>query len=313
MDALSPPPSSTLDDDRSDEVREADASTPTVDTVPIEDFEAIEVFNRDGQAPLLILSDHSGCNIPAYLGDLGLSEEERRRHIGWDIGATDMTRRLAERLDATAVLNHVSRLVIDPNRDPGTPNSIPAVADGTFVPGNQDVSDEDIERRMRLSFIPYHRAISKAIARLRRRVGTPVIIAMHSFTPAMQREWRPWEAGVLFGDDDRLAKPVLAGLREDETLCIGANQPYSGKHPDSYSLQFHALRPGFPNVAFEVRQDLISSQKDAEAWADRLHKVLQPALSDPTLYERWGSWRRLRDVDCAAVTDAGRRRRIPAG
>jgi hypothetical protein len=40
---------------------------------------------------------------------------------------------------------------------------------------------------------------------------------------------------------------------------------------------------------------------------------LQPSLSDPTLYRPWGSWRRLGDVDCAAVTDARSRRRIPAG
>ena len=211
------------------------------------------------------------------------------------------------------VLNHISRLVIDPNRYPGTPTSIPAVADGTFVPGNQDLSAEEQKRRINLSFVPYHRAISRQIARLRRRVGVPVIICMHSFTPAMQRSWRPWQAGVLFGEDDRLAKPVLERLREDASLCIGANQPYSGKHPDSYSLQFHALRTGFPNVAFEVRQDLIATKNDAEAWADRLYEALQPALSDPTLYRPWGSWRRLGDVDCAAVTDARSRRRIPAG
>ena len=277
------------------------------------DIEAVEVFNPDGRAPVLILSDHSGCDIPAYLDDLGLPEEERRRHIAWDIGATDMTRRLASSLGATAVLNHVSRLVIDPNRDPYSPTSIPAVADGTFVPGNQDLSLEEQQRRIRLSFIPYHRAISKEIARLRREVGIPVIIAMHSFTPAMQREWRPWEAAVLFGEDDRLAMPVLERLRADTSLCIGANQPYSGNHPDSYSLQFHAFRPGFPNIAFEVRQDQIATRSEAEAWADRLARVLQPSLSDPTLYRLWGSWRRLVDVDCAAVTDARGRRRIPAG
>lgn len=277
-----------------------------------DEIEAVEIFNQQGQAPVLILSDHSGRHIPAYLDDLGLPDEERRRHIGWDIGATDMTRRLAKQLDATAVLNHISRLVIDPNRYPGTASSIPAIADGTLVPGNQEIDDEERNRRIRLSFIPYHRAISQQIARLRRRVGVPVIIAMHSFTPAMQREWRPWEAGVLWADDDRLAKPVLERLREDDSLCVGDNQPYSGNHPDSYSLLFHAKRPGFPNVAFEVRQDLIDTRERAEAWADRLCQALQPSLSDPTLYRTWGSWRRPNDVDCAAVADTRSGRRIPA-
>lgn len=295
-----------LDDD-------AETTSDRSPSIATDDIDAVEVFNPDGLAPVLILSDHSGCSIPAYLNDLGLPESERRRHIGWDIGTTDMTRRLAKRLDAPAVLNHISRLVIDPNRDPYSLTSIPAIADGTVVPGNQDLSLEEQQRRIQLSFIPYHRAISRQIARLRRGGACPVIVAMHSFTPTMQKTWRPWEAGVLFGEDDRLAKPVLERLREDSSLCIGANQPYSGEHPDSYSLQFHALRPGFPNVAFEVRQDQISTKNDAEAWADRLYKVLQPSLADPTLYRPWGSWRRLVDVDCPAVTDARSRRRIPAG
>ncbi len=268
------------------------------------DVEAVEIFNAKGHAPVLIISDHSGREIPSYLGDLGLPEEERRRHIGFDIGTTDMTRRLARRLDASAVLNHISRLVIDPNRYPGSPTSIPKIADGTFVPGNQDVDEEEFKRRIRLSFIPYHRAISQQIARLRRRVGTPVIISMHSFTPTMQKEWRPWEVGVLWSEDNRLARPVLDALRDEDDLCVGDNQPYTGDHPDSYSLLFHAKRTGFPNVAFEVRQDLIDTQERAEAWADRLYKVLQPALCDPTLYRSWGSWRRLADDDCPAVADA---------
>jgi predicted N-formylglutamate amidohydrolase len=268
------------------------------------DSDPIEIFNPNGQAPVLIISDHSGRNLPSYLGDLGVSDEERRRHIGWDIGTTDMTRRLARQLDAPAVLNHMSRLVIDPNRYPGTMTSIPKIADGTFIPGNQDIDDDEFKRRIRLSFIPYHRAISKQIARLRRRVGTPVIISMHSFTPRMQKEWRPWEVGVLWSDDNRLARPVLDALRDEDDLCVGDNQPYSGDHPDSYSLHFHAKRPGFPNVAFEVRQDLIDTKERAEAWADRLARVLQPALSDPTLYRQWGSWRRFTDADRAAVADA---------
>ena len=275
--------------------------------------QAIETFNAGGKAPVLILSDHSGCWIPDDLNNLGLPKEEYRRHIGWDIGATDMTRRLAQKLDAVAILNHVSRLVIDPNRYPGTPTSIPEVADGTVIPGNQALSDEERKRRIRLSFIPYHRMIARQIVRIRKRADIPLIIAMHSFTPTMQREWRPWHAAVLYGHDDRLARLVLEGLRALDDVCIGDNQPYSGDHPDSYSLQFHALRTGFPNVAFEVRQDQVSTRETAEAWADRLHQALQPALSDPTLYQRWGTWRRLGDVDCAADADAWNRRRIPAG
>ena len=81
------------------------------------------------------------AQVPPELEQLGLSDEALARHIGWDIGAADLTRRLAQLLDAPAMLNHMSRLVIDPNRRPGTPTSIPEISDGCVVPGNQALLD----------------------------------------------------------------------------------------------------------------------------------------------------------------------------
>jgi predicted N-formylglutamate amidohydrolase len=158
------------------------------------DDAVVELANAGGAAPLLLLCDHAGRRIPPWLGDLGLPEHERARHIGWDIGAADVTRRLAQLLDAPALLCHVSRLVIDPNRKPGDPSSIPAISDGTFVPGNQDLAPEEVRRRLAYAFVPYHRAVARQIARLRRRHGIPAIISMHSFTPRMGHIWRPWDS-----------------------------------------------------------------------------------------------------------------------
>lgn len=244
----------------------------------------VEVCNPQGAAPILILCDHAGRDIPEWLDDLGLPEQERARHIGWDIGAADVTRRLAVLLDAPAVLCHVSRLVIDPNRKPGDPSSIPEISDGTFVPGNQNLGPDEIRRRLRLSFIPYHRTLARQIARLRRRHGVPVIISMHSLTPRMGHTWRPWEVAVLSDQDRRLADPVLAGLRRYPDLCVGDNEPYSGHYPVGYSVPFHAVRPRLPHVAFELRQDLVETREAAEAWADRLAEVLRPPLAERSLY-----------------------------
>lgn len=245
---------------------------------------AVELAHAEGRAPVLLLCDHAGRRIPSRLGDLGLSEAERARHIGWDIGAADVTRELARLLDAPAVLNHVSRLVIDPNRDPGDPTSIPAISDGTFVPANQDVDPDEIGRRLRLSFIPYHREVARWIARLRHRAGVPALVSIHSFTPVLRHVRRPWHAAVLWDRDDRLAAPALAGLRRDDGLRVGDNEPYSGRYPVGYSIPFHAARPGFPHVTFEIRQDLIDTPEGARAWAARLHRVLREPLAGTNLY-----------------------------
>jgi predicted N-formylglutamate amidohydrolase len=246
----------------------------------------VELFNCEGSAAVLVLCDHAGRRIPPWLGDLGLPDAERARHIGFDLGAADLTRALARRLDAPAVLCHVSRLVIDPNREPGDPTSIPQISDGTFVPGNQDLGAAEVRRRLAVSFVPYHRAVARQIARLRRRVGVPAILSIHSFTPVMRRVFRPWQVAVLYNADLRLARPVLEALKRDRSLQVGDNEPYSGRYPVGYSIPFHAARPGFPHVTFEVRQDLIESAAGAEAWAERLHDALGAPLADRGLYVR---------------------------
>jgi predicted N-formylglutamate amidohydrolase len=263
--------------DRAASVREeADRAAPLV-----------ERCRPDGRAPVLLLCDHAGRQIPRRLDHLGLPEQELCRHIGWDIGAADVTRRLAVLLDAPAVLCHSSRLVIDPHRKPGDPGSIPEISDGTYVPGNQDLGQAERHRRLQELFIPYHQAIARALARLRRRVGIPAIVSIHSFTPIMQRGWRPWQVAVLWDEDDRLAAPVLDRLRQDASLEVGDNEPYSGRYPVGYTIPFHARRAGLPHVTFELRQDLIDTRPRAEAWAERLASVLHAPLQAPELYRRW--------------------------
>ena len=43
----------------------------------------------------------------------------------------------------------------------------------------------------------------------------------------MQGVARPWQVGVLWDRDDRLAPPLIAALRA-ENLIVGDNEPYDG-------------------------------------------------------------------------------------
>lgn len=244
----------------------------------------IEHFRVDGQAPILLLCDHAGKRVPERLHGLGIGEEMLGRHIGWDIGAADMTRRLATLLDAPAILCHVSRLVIDPNRRPKTPSSIPDISDGCVIPANELLSPEEADRRIREHFLPYHHAVARRIGAFRRAGIVPVVIAMHSFTPHMSGEDRPWQIGVLWRGDTRLSAPALEGLRARGDLVVGDNQPYSGIADFGFTVTFHAQRPRLPHVMLEVRQDEIDTLERAEAYAGLIHAVLRPALDDPALY-----------------------------
>lgn len=93
-----------------------------------------EVVNENAPSRAVLLCDHAGRAIPHGHGTLGLDETMLYRHIAWDIGAGDVTRRLAGLIDAPALLANYSRLYIDPNRRLDHPGSILAVSDGIPVP-----------------------------------------------------------------------------------------------------------------------------------------------------------------------------------
>src|SRR3954451_18487307 len=112
----------------------------------------VRVLRENGASDLFLTADHAGRLIPSALGDLGVSEAERHRHIAWDIGIAGVTERLSELLDATAVLQTYSRLVIDCNRQPGLDSSIPTISELTLIPGNEGGSAEEREARRREIF-----------------------------------------------------------------------------------------------------------------------------------------------------------------
>ena len=145
---------------------------------------AVVTLAAPGDArPFLLVSDHAGRRIPRALGDLGVSESELRRHIAWDVGIEPVVRFMAEELDAHAILQPYSRLVIDCNRPFQADSSIGTISETTPVPGNVKLKPEEIAARQREIFSPYHDAIAAELDR-RKRDGLPAfLVAMHSFTP----------------------------------------------------------------------------------------------------------------------------------
>ena len=236
---------------------------------------AFTVINGISDAPMLFLCEHSGKAVPSALGGLGISEENLDDHIGWDIGAEGVTRNLAEMFGATAVVATYSRLVIDANRPLDHFGSMPEESDARRIPGNIGLSPEDRRARQEACFWPYHRMAARHRVRLS-AAQEPVLVFVHSFTPQMaDGSPRPWEVGILWDEDERLAKPMLnhlAGVLGDK---VGDNQPYTGKGGTGYSAQVHAKETGLPHIMLEVRNDLIRDAAGQQHWAEVLAEALR--------------------------------------
>jgi predicted N-formylglutamate amidohydrolase len=236
---------------------------------------------RTGTAVLLVC-DHASNRVPAALAGLGLPRSQLGRHIGWDIGAAEVTRHLSRRLGATAVLSGVSRLVIDCNRSLDDPTLIPSASDGVAIPGNRRLGKRQRECRAADWFHPYHGAIAAQLERLERGHKVVTVVSIHSFTPVMDGYRRPWPIGVLWDRDPRLAPAVIAALGRQGHL-VGDNEPYSGS---GFTIDTHAVMDGRPHVTFEIRQDLITKPSGASAWARHLAEVLIPLLGHADLRKK---------------------------
>ena len=261
------------------------ASPPTAPLLAADDPPPFEIVRQEGRAQLLLICDHASRAIPRSLGRLGLEESLLMRHIGWDIGAAGVTRRLAALLDAPAVLCGYSRLVIDCNRGLGDPTSIPEVSDGIAVPGNAGLSPAARVARVDGIFRPYHAAIAGQLASFADRGIVPVFFSVHSFTPVMNGFARPWHVGILWDKDPRVPVPLIAELAAaDPRRVVGDNEPYSEREePTGYSVRTHAVPAGLPHAGVEIRQDLIDTDAGIVEWADALAAALRPILARPGL------------------------------
>jgi predicted N-formylglutamate amidohydrolase len=232
-----------------------------------------------GEKPVLFLCDHAAPGLPPGYGTLGLGAELFRAHIAYDIGAAVVTRALAAGFGGPAVLGVWSRLLIDLNRGPDDPTLIMKLSDGSIIPGNRELSETERARRIEVFHAPYHRAIAEQIAQLAQRTSqSPVLISLHSFTPLWKGKPRPWEVGVLWDKDRRLARPLMVRLA-GAGFAVGDNEPYSGAL-EGDTLNRHGTRNGLPHVLIEMRQDLIGDEKSALAFAAKLRPILAAALAD---------------------------------
>ena len=244
------------------------------------------IHNPDGRAPILIVCDHASRAFPDNLDRLGLAEWVLDRHVACDIGAAKVARLLADRFDAPAVLAGYSRLIVDLNRRTDDPTCFIKVCDGITVPGILELTDYERERRIDSFFRPYHHAIASQLDNFEAIDVIPVFIAVHSCTPVYDRFVRPWHIGILWDRDPRIALPVMKKLCRLDGICVGDNEPYSGKHPHDFTVDHHAESARLPNINFEFRQDLIETDTGAAEWATITGDVLEDILADESLYSR---------------------------
>ena len=237
------------------------------------------VLNPNSTAPLLLVCDHASRRFPLALNNMGLDPPARRCHLALDIGAAELTKRLAVGLGVTAVLAQYSRLVVDCNRDLLDPGAFLEFGDGIVVPGNRNLSSDQKYRRATDIYWPYHYAISMELKRLAAFGFQTAFYSIHSFTPVLNGKSRELEVGVLWNADRPTAEMIIDGFRK-AGFKVGDNKPYSGKAPQNFTIDYHAKDAQLPHVGIEIRQDLIDDDAGVSAIAAVMQEIIEPVLAN---------------------------------
>lgn len=232
------------------------------------EHEAWRIIGDPVRGGILIISDHASNRVPHDI-DLGIDPALREQHIAVDIGVAGAAGFMAKNRGCAAFLGNVSRLVCDFNREEHQPATIPIASDGHAIPGNA-LNHEGHEARLDRFYRPYH----AGLAGLLEQYPPALILSLHSFTPQLEshpEQERPWQVGVLYNADDRAAR-IAIPLLKAEGLCVGDQQPYSGKLLNA-TMNRHAEAQARPYLGIEIRQDQISDTAGQAIWAERLTRI----------------------------------------
>lgn len=231
---------------------------------------------------VVLTCEHASNALPPGF-DPGVGPEVLASHLGYDPGALEVARALADHAGLRLLAGEWSRLYVDLNRSPDAPAAVPAESCGVVIRGNVGLSADARARRLARVQAPYRAAVLAAVEREVERAGRCLHVSVHSFTPALDGRPRPYDAGVLF-DPDRLpeaaaAEVLLEGLRA-AGRSARPNEPYAGTEDGVTTWLRTRLPPGrYAGIEVELNQALLAAPGVAPALGQTLAGLLGPALA----------------------------------
>jgi len=223
---------------------------------------------------LLISCEHGGNAIPPVLAPLFRDWRDLlASHRGFDLGALDTAKVLAQATGAPLFPATVSRLVVDLNRSIGHPNLFSEITKPLPRAKRQEILDA--------SYFPHREAVTRAVAERLAAGETVLHLASHSFTPSLGGVVRRCDVGLLY-DPRRPAEKAfcLDFLHEladlDRTLLLRRNYPYRGVADGLVTALRKRFGERYLGVELEVNQRFA---REGAAPLARLNSLLVAALT----------------------------------
>jgi len=236
--------------------------------------DAVEIIDRFPAIPtrLLITCEHASMRLLKPWKWPPGDQRLLGQHWSYDPGAADFARELAGHLPSVGLLARFSRLLCDCNRPIGEATMFRDMADGEPVLLNQNLTQEEIDRRLQSCYHPYHESLRK----IHDTIKSTTVVAAHSFTPVYEGQQRTIEVGVLYNaEKDRPLAEKFAAAFSAEGAVTALNEPWSAK--DGFMFAADQLStPHTQVIMFEFRQDLIVQTE----WRSKMVAATEKVLNE---------------------------------
>jgi len=248
----------------------------------------VEIHRHPAASAVVILAPHGGRVIPLeHQGAFVVSPQalEVEQDLMVDHHTDVLARRLVEKTGACAIINTLSRFVVDVERFPDEREEMNQVGMGVlYTHGSQRQLIRDMNRTNREALLQFFHDYSATVTTLVGEVldhhGHALILDLHSFPRAplpyeLHHDERRPEL-CLGHEAPHIPSMFLTKLRHELTdWDITDNEPFHGSY---VPLQYFGSDPRVTSVMLEIRRDTYLREPAGEPTPGRLES-LEAALT----------------------------------
>ena len=246
-------------------------------------YQPYKICNPKNNNNFIILCDHASYNIPKKYNKLGLTTNDLKKHIGWDIGALKLSKKISKKINSTLIHSGYSRLLIDCNRSLKSKGAFLDKSENIKIPGNLNISLKEKILRSKRYYFPYHNQIKKFINQSLKSNVIPSLVSIHSFTPVYFGKKRKWHIGLLQRKDQRLSSIFAKEIKKNQKIVLGINEPYKLDLAGDFTVPYFSESHGLPHVLIEIRNDLLIKDKSINFWANLISNILSKNINNDKL------------------------------
>jgi predicted N-formylglutamate amidohydrolase len=210
---------------------------------------------------LLITCEHGGNKIPDQYRHLFQGADSvLQTHRGFDIGALEMALFMAQELNCDFFYSIISRLLIEQNRSPDSPE--------LFSDFTNALPENEKQSIIKQFYDPYRKQVDLAVKNNIYSDKNVLHLSIHTFTPCLNGKIRKADIGILFDESRKKELAFSQKLKKrikklHKEYNVRKNYPYKGTDDGLTKWLREKYPANYMGIELEINSKLCENR---ESW-----------------------------------------------